>query len=341
MELNHYIQKIDEKIETLCEELKKIAPENLKELIENLKEFTLRPGKRVRPLLLLLSYNGYKGKNMDDAITFAAAIEIMHSFLLVHDDIIDNADLRRGKPTLHKIYEKSYNSSKLGTDLAIVVGDIVAFYIFGILSELKVSESTLKKIVKNFSKCYVNTGFGQLLDILYAGRIDDKIVKEDIPEKISELKTAYYTFVYPMLFGYYLSENNIEKEEEKILIVGKNAGIAFQYRDDIIGIFGGDAKTLNDLHEGKFTSVIKLTYELLDENDKKIFLNLISKNPKNESDIEKLYELIRKTNSVSVLQDKINTLIEASLKYTEQLTMNEESKSSLKQLISKIKSIPL
>ncbi|PHJ13427.1 hypothetical protein IM41_05985, partial [Fervidobacterium sp. SC_NGM5_G05] len=131
------------------------------------------------------------------------------------------------------------------------------------------------------------------------------------------------------------------KEEEKILIVGKNAGIAFQYRDDIIGIFGGDAKTLNDLHEGKFTSVIKLTYELLDENDKKIFLNLISKNPKNESDIEKLYELIRKTNSVSVLQDKINTLIEASLKYTEQLTMNEESKSSLRQLISKIKSIPL
>ncbi|MEN3042394.1 MAG: polyprenyl synthetase family protein, partial [Fervidobacterium sp.] len=122
-----YIRKIDEEMSRLCAELISLTPNEIKPAAVEFQKFVLRPGKRIRPLLLLLSYTGYNGERTDDAFLLSCLVELMHSFLLIHDDIIDNSDLRRGEPTLHKVYEKLYDSPKLGTDVAIVMGDIVAF----------------------------------------------------------------------------------------------------------------------------------------------------------------------------------------------------------------------
>ncbi|MGC8820812.1 MAG: polyprenyl synthetase family protein [Fervidobacterium sp.] len=340
MDLGESITLVENKIEQICNDLIELSPIDLRKLLLHFKEFTLRPGKRIRPLLLLTSYIGYGGKNYEDALTLAAVLEIMHSFLLVHDDIIDNSEFRRGKPTLHKIYEKMYNSEKLGKDLAIVVGDIVGFQMIGILSQLDTDETTLRRLVKSFSECYVNTGFGQLLDVLVTGRIDRTYIQGDIPEYISELKTAYYTLVYPILLGYYLSGKYDEEEISNIFHVGKNAGIAFQYRDDIIGIFGGDAKSLNDLHEGKLTSIVKLTYESLNERHKEQFLHVISKSEKTPEDIEYLKLMIKQTNAVDKLLNKINRLLDESVSYIEKLKITKESKDTLLRLINKIREVP-
>ncbi|MFN3788342.1 MAG: polyprenyl synthetase family protein, partial [Sulfurihydrogenibium azorense] len=236
-----------------------------------------------------------------EALKLGAVVEIMHSFLLVHDDIIDNSVLRRGEPTLHKVYESIFNSPKLGIDTAIVVGDLVSFLSVGIISELNVSDETKRELLRSFSNCYVKTCFGQLLDIITSNRINDEYIKSNIPKKISEMKTAYYTFIYPMILGYYLSEKDekndkdeksekIEKSKERelgkfreielITNAGLHAGIAFQYKDDIIGVFGGDEKTLNDLSEGKLTSIVKKTYENLTGKEKETFIELIKKQEK-------------------------------------------------------------
>lgn len=329
-----YIKKIDESIKSHCEELEDITPTKLKPIVSEFKKFALRPGKRIRPLLLLLSYEGYNGSNIEDALLLASLLEIMHSFLLVHDDVIDNSDLRRGEPTLHKVYEKMYNSSKLGVDIAIVIGDIIAFYIFGIISRLRVAEDTLRRLIYNFSKCYVSTGFGQLLDVVSANRIGEYDITENIPETISEMKTAYYTFVYPMLFGYLLTGKAEKEEIEKIQMLGRLAGIAFQYKDDIIGVFGGDAKTLNDLSEGKFTMLVKRTYELLDGDRKEIFRERISKSVKSSEDLNVLKKLIIESGSVESVKKDIEKLKHDSLDILETLSICDDQKSYLREIIS-------
>ncbi|MCX7653265.1 MAG: polyprenyl synthetase family protein [Fervidobacterium sp.] len=335
-----YIQKIDEEMSRLCAELISLTPNEIKPAVVEFQKFVLRPGKRIRPLLLLLSYTGYNGERIDDAFLLACLVELMHSFLLIHDDIIDKSDLRRGEPTLHKVYEKLYDSPKLGTDVAIVIGDIVAFFVFGMISKLGLKEATLKRLISDFSKCYINTGFGQLLDVLSANRISVYGLSTNIPEKISELKTAYYTFVYPMLFGYLLTEKEDNSELEKIITTGKLAGIAFQYKDDIIGVFGGDAKTLNDLSEGKFTLLVKRTYELLSDDKKEIFKEKISKPNKSLEDLEFLKNLIVTSKAVESVKECINQLKEESIKTLDLLSIKQPEKGYLKELFSKALEIP-
>ncbi|MFN6991253.1 MAG: polyprenyl synthetase family protein [Fervidobacterium sp.] len=111
-EIKKLVTKIDEHINLLCNSLIEESPNELKDLFKFFKDYALRPGKRIRPILLILTYKGYGGKDEKEALKLGAVVEIMHSFLLVHDDIIDNSVLRRGEPTLHKVYESIFNSPK-------------------------------------------------------------------------------------------------------------------------------------------------------------------------------------------------------------------------------------
>lgn len=337
--VENLVTKIDEYLKLLCNDLINESPNELKELFESFKNYALRPGKRIRPLLLFLTYKGYGGKNENEAFKLGSIIEIMHSFLLVHDDIIDNSELRRGKPTLHKIYESIFNSAKIGIDTAIVVGDLISFFSVGVISELGVSDKTKKEILRSFSNCYVKTCFGQLLDIISANRISDEYIKLNIPRKISEMKTAYYTFVYPMIMGYYLSEKyDLEDSRELDLIthIGLHAGIAFQYKDDIIGVFGGDEKTLNDLSEGKLTSIVKKAYENLSGKDKDIFVELIQKSEKTIMDLKLLKDLIIKSKAKEELIKEISTHKKSSLEFLERLNINIKEKEMIRDIISNV-----
>ncbi|MFN6991465.1 MAG: polyprenyl synthetase family protein, partial [Fervidobacterium sp.] len=211
--------------------------------------------------------------------------------------------------------------------------------------------------LRSFSNCYVKTCFGQLLDIITSNRINDEYIKSNIPKKISEMKTAYYTFIYPMILGYYLSEKDekndtdeksekIEKSKERklgkfreielITNAGLHAGIAFQYKDDIIGVFGGDEKTLNDLSEGKLTSIVKKTYENLTGKEKETFIELIKKQEKTQADLKVLKNLIVKSKAKEEIIKEVNTHKKASLEFLERLDMNIKEKEIISKLISNV-----
>lgn len=347
-EIENLVTKIDEGINLLCSRLIEESPNELKDLFKFFKDYALRPGKRIRPILLVLTYKGYGGENEKEALKLGSVVEMMHSFLLVHDDIIDNSVLRRGEPTLHKVYENIFNSPKLGIDTAIVVGDLISFFSVGIISELNVGDKTKRELLRSFSNCYVKTCFGQLLDIITSNRINDEYIRSNIPKKISEMKTAYYTFIYPMILGYYLSEKDekIEKskegefgnfrEIELMENVGLHAGIAFQYKDDIIGVFGGDEKTLNDLSEGKLTSVVKKTYENLTGKEKDTFIELIQKQEKRQDDLMVLRNLVIKSKAKEEIIEEINAHKKASLEFLERLDMNIKEKEMIKKIISTV-----
>jgi len=334
------LMNIDKTISELLQGLIFDSPEMLSPLIREFSNFVLRPGKRIRPLLLILTYLGYSKDDEVEKITesvykLAAILEIMHAFLLVHDDVIDESTLRRGEPTLHKIYEKMYKNEKIGKDLAIIVGDIASFYYFGKLSELEIDKDNIKAILKLFSECYVKTGYGQLLDILYTGNISHQAMLTDIPTKISLLKTSYYTFVYPMIFGYYLSGTRDDEEVTKLRLIGEKIGIAFQYRDDILGTFGGEAKSANDITEGKYTILIKKTYDLLNERERETFLNLVAK-----KDVEGVQRYIVKSGALERTKVEITKLMDETLSLLAELKMKEECKMEIERIISKIKEVP-
>ncbi|HPZ16903.1 MAG TPA: polyprenyl synthetase family protein [Fervidobacterium sp.] len=335
-----FVEKIDKSIGIIIDELIDISPEHTKHLIEGLKEFVLRPGKRIRPVLLILSYQGYGGSNIDDAILFGSAIEIMHSFLLVHDDIVDESEIRRGEPTLHKLYEGTYKRQKLGKDLALTVGDIVAFYVIRIIGKLDVGVDVLKRLIRVFSDCYVKTGYGQLLDILYSSNIDQDVLRTNIPEEICLLKTAYYTFVYPMLFGYILSGSE-KGEEKKIVSLGEKIGVAFQYRDDLYGIFGGEAKSANDISEGKYTVLVKKAAECLEPKEQAKFISILNKHDKSESDIKYVKSIIINSGSVEWLKEQITRLVKESIEELDELSIFQDSKQELENTFVEILKLPV
>src|SRR6202142_1392802 len=118
-------------------------------LFEGIKEFTLREGKRIRPLLLILTYKGYAPSSQKISrklYNASTCMEFLHNFMLIHDDIIDRSDLRRGRPTMHKILAhtvKSNDPDKLGIDLGIIAGDIV--YALAIDAFLSIDEPLDRK----------------------------------------------------------------------------------------------------------------------------------------------------------------------------------------------------
>ncbi|SDH45936.1 geranylgeranyl diphosphate synthase, type I [Fervidobacterium changbaicum] len=339
-------EKVNETIRELLQELIENTPDTLKAYSQEFAKFTLRPGKRIRPLLLLLTYYGYKNSAGDDAdrsaYTLAGILEIMHSFLLVHDDVIDQSSLRRGEPTLHKIYEQITNDEKMGKDLAIIVGDIVSFYYFGKLADMNAGSGNelLPKILRLFADCYVKTGYGQLLDILFTGRMSRDAMVDDVPTKISLLKTAYYTFVYPMLFGYYLAGGVDGEEAEKLRVIGEKVGIAFQYRDDILGTFGGEAKSANDIAEGKTTILVKRTFDKLSESEKQRFLELMNKKQKSEDDIETVKSYMLKSGALSEIIEDIRSLVEQALSMLAPLQMKTHFKKQMEKIFEKVLDLP-
>ena len=142
---------IDRSLATFMDRVKKDYKFHLVNpiLYESIREFSLRKGKRIRPLLLILSYMGYSDKNKRISSSLYRAstcIELLHNFMLIHDDIIDRSSLRRGKPTLHKLLGKTVKATdreKLGYDLGIIAGDIV--YALAIDAFLSIKEDPERK----------------------------------------------------------------------------------------------------------------------------------------------------------------------------------------------------
>jgi len=162
-------------------------------LYNSIREFSLRKGKRIRPLLLILSYMGYTSSNKKITSSLYKAstcIELLHNFMLIHDDIIDRSHLRRGKPTLHKLLgkiAKTKEQEKLGYDLAIIAGDIV--YALAIDAFLSINEPAARKekALKYFIKTAAFTAMGEFIDTVQGVENIKKIKENKNPDKAPPL----------------------------------------------------------------------------------------------------------------------------------------------------------
>ena len=226
----------------------------IKESLEELKILS-KGGKRVRGYLIKLGQMLF-GKDDDSYIDIAAAIEIFQTAILIHDDVIDEADKRRGLDTINAKY-----AGHIGISKAICIGDLGFFISYNIINNANISDDLKIEIMKVYSKTLYNTVNGEIIDVElplksleYHKKMDDKLIYD-----IYVNKTAWYTIIGPILIGA-SSANASSLDKEKLMQMGENLGIAFQIKDDLLGLYSEDdsmGKTLNDIKEGKQTIIYK------------------------------------------------------------------------------------
>ncbi len=201
------------------------------EACAHVREFATRPGKRLRPALCALGYQLVSGERPPDSVwRFAGGLELVHTFMLVHDDVADAADLRRGGVALHHLLGRG----KAGEDRAVVAGDHL--FALGIETMLGCGALHSASATRWFLQVCRQTAAGQFLDLtLDASPLPDLNVFRAV--KVAHLKTARYGFVAPLVTGAMLAG----AEEELISTlerIGRHAGLAYQLVDDLIGLYG-------------------------------------------------------------------------------------------------------
>lgn len=309
-------------------------------LFESIHDFSLRKGKRIRPLLLILSYKGYSPPHSripQSLFNASTCMELLHNFMLIHDDIIDRSDLRRGKPTLHNILKKAIrtkNQQKLGSDLSIIAGDIV--YALAIDAFLSIHEEPYRKeeALKYFIKTAAFTAMGEFIDILHGVQNVRDIKEKDVFLNYT-LKTARYTFECPLVVGAILAGAD-KKDIAKLSQLGIMIGQAFQIQDDIIGIFGSQRmigkSILSDLAEFKKTLLVCHAYRHLKREERKAFLEYFAKNKKSYRDLVAIRKIFIGAGSLHYSIGKIKTLINHSQKMMGQLHLHKSYQKSIWRL---------
>lgn len=286
-------------------------------------------GKYLRALLIALGYF-IATKNDDNSyLPLAAAYETFQTAILVHDDVIDNAEIRRGKKTIHKKYFEKFDKYDLkdssfeekknntGNSIGICVGDIGFYISNNMIVESYMEHPNLAKVLKCYNDIVINTGKGELIDVVlpfneqYYSK--NKCLEKDIME-IYNLKTSWYTIVGPCSLGMILGGNS-ERVIESITKALSPLGIAFQIKDDILGIYG-NAKNIgksntSDITEYKQTILYSYTVNNTEykEELKKYYGKSLS-----EKEFNKVREIFEVSGAKKYAYTKMNELFEESKK---------------------------
>lgn len=243
MKLQQYLKAISESVE------QQHYGENPKELYEPISYIMSLGGKRMRPALTLMAYNLYKD-DWESVIKPALAVEVFHNFTLLHDDIMDEAPLRRGEPTVHE---------KWNANTAILSGDVMLVAAYELLGN--VADAHFKQAFKRFNRTAAEVCEGQQLDMNFASL--EHVSAQQYLEMI-KLKTSVLLGFALELGG--LMANEDEKEQALLFNIGINFGLGFQVKDDILDVFGDQVKVGKqvggDIIENKKTWLLIKALEL-------------------------------------------------------------------------------
>ena len=276
-------------------------------------------GKRLRPVLTLMGANAF-GQQTTPALPAALAIELFHNFTLLHDDIMDKAPLRRGKPTVH---------TKWDSNLAILSGDALLIAAFQALETYE--ESLYSQLTRVLSKTAIEVCEGQQYDMDFEKRTN---VKEWEYLHMIKLKTAVLVGC-ALKMGALIAGASL-KQSEEIYQIGESIGLAFQIQDDYLDAFG-DAKSFGkqvggDIIENKKTMLYYLAIELGTETQKKELIKLLSTRPKNPVDkIKTSCDLFYKTGAQEACIAKVNYFTNQALDQLKTLPMNESGKKEIEK----------
>ena len=309
---------VEEKLILVEEKIKNKLTSEV-DLVQKISDYHIETGgKRLRALLTLGSSKlcGYLKGGRD--INLAACVELIHGATLLHDDVIDNCDVRRGKKTTNVIW---------GNQSSILAGD----YLLSRCFEMMVEDGNLE-ILKLLSSTSAKIAQGEILQLQHKGEVD---MLEETYLNIISSKTAVL-FSAATKVGAILAERN-NKEKEALEFYGKNLGLTFQIADDTldynseINVFG--KKAGNDFYEGKITLPIILLFQQVNDSEKKQLENIFNKKIRSEGDFSDVFKLIFKYKIISQCYKKADHFINLASNSLS-IFKNTEEKKILENLTS-------
>ncbi|CUT03205.1 polyprenyl synthetase family protein [Candidatus Chrysopegis kryptomonas] len=295
----NYREIIDEHLKRLITESEPAG------LYEPIKYILFAGGKRIRPTLLLLACESLGG-NYKGALNAAVAVEIFHNFTLVHDDIMDNADLRRGIQTIHK---------KWDMNTAILSGDAMFAIAYKLLSQTK--SNRLSEIFTAFSQSAIEVCEGQALDLELETKFD--VTVDDYIKMINK-KTASL-IKNSVKIGGLIADGS----EEQILALenyGLNLGLAFQFQDDLLDVIADEefGKSIGgDIVNGKRTFLLLRAKELTKDKDREIIMRVFNKDGIDASLVPIVKEIYYRCGVIEETQNKVKFYTELAVKSIEDL----------------------
>jgi geranylgeranyl diphosphate synthase, type I len=321
-DLYRYIPEVERRLGREYAAARRSAPGTVRPYLDVNREFTLRGGKRFRALLVLAGYHVATGRTPRPAIPAAAAMEHFQSWMLIHDDIIDHSDERRGGPTVHRELARRHASERAegsaeeyGMGIGITAGDLEEpFTVESILSARAPPGAQLSAL-EEYARMTRLTAYGQLLDIRNGTLAPGDVTEQDVLT-VHELKSAVYTVVSPLRIGALLGGVRPPRLED-LSAVARDVGIAFQLRDDVLGAgfdAGASGKSSNDLVEGKRTLLVVRAWKNGSEADRARLSRVLGHATATPEDIERAREMIRATGSLAYSEERIAALTEGALK---------------------------
>jgi geranylgeranyl diphosphate synthase type I len=319
------------------DEASKVHPEAVV-LSEGVRRFIRNGGKRVRPAFAYSAYVASGGRSLEAILYASAALEVLHAWALIHDDIIDNANLRHGKPSVHKVFEDfhrkralSGSAGKFGTDAAILVGDLALTFADELLNTAPFPAERIRRAKEYYDLMKKQVIFGEYLDVV--APLKKQVTERDLLT-ILEYKTAKYTVERPMHIGAVLAG----AEEDTLRIFSSYAvplGQAFQIQDDIMGTFSNEAKigkpVDSDIKEGKRTLLVLKAYEFSKGAEKRLLDAVLGNQSAGEAEIEAARQIMRSSGALEYSQELAYKLIKKAKGAILQAKLVEEGREYLLQ----------
>ncbi len=288
---------------------------------EALRSFVLGGGKRLRPTFGYWGYRGAGGADSDQVVTALASLELLHACALIHDDVMDSSDTRRGEPAVHRRFSELHTANRwtgdpvaFGQGAAILLGDLCLGWSEEMYAHCGLPAGQLHAARLAYDEMCTEVMAGQYLDLL--AQADIRGSSRERADKVARYKSAKYTVERPLLLGAGLADASAELTAA-YTGYGLPLGVAFQLRDDILGVFGDPAATGkpagDDLREGKRTYLVAAAHEAAPGSGRNTLDRLLGDRNLDDAGIARLRNLIVDSGALAETEQRITALTATAL----------------------------
>lgn len=298
-------------------------------------------GKTVRGSLVVFTQEQLAKTPHPDAVTIAAALELAHASLLIHDDVMDRDALRRGQPTMYKQYIDQSELLRItepnhfGMCMGTAVGIIANYLSHDLLAQVTLGRKTIQKIQEVFLHTLTQTTFAQMQDV-YGGLTHNSLTRDEIIQLYSN-KTAQYTFSLPFTLGCILADSNQETRQQ-FRELGICLGVLFQIKDDELGLFGNEKQlgkpVGSDIAERKQTIYYHYLFEYASKTETEKLQAIFGNHTNTEQDLQYVRDCIHKHNISEKVQEHIAIFKQQTQDILSQMLITKEHQQILLDMLS-------
>ncbi|MDW8034338.1 MAG: polyprenyl synthetase family protein [Nitrososphaerota archaeon] len=327
-------KKLDEVLNNAIKDAENYHP-FISRIYANLKEFSLRRGKRLASCSTLLVYKGYTGAIDEKILSVCSGIELYRQSILIHDDLVDMEEMRRGGKTIHRLFSDELDE-RFGEGVAVFLGNITYSLAVQTIMDSGFSDNKINNAIRLLSDGYREVNESQILDLLFEYK------DVDVDEwRIMASKRAASLFKVTMVMGGMLADASRE-DLELLKKAAVNIGYAFDIQDDIIDTFASEEQygrlPCRDIALGK--KPLHIIYTLKSQNPeiRSILRSLKNMNKLNSEEVENVRRIIRLTGGLDNTKKDLNKYAEEARFFISKTNMKKETKDLFNNLIDYIKS---